>query len=253
MGHVMTYEYPFNETVRSLLRLEYLFRRFEIFANSPEPEHHLTAITLLFELAEVTSRADLKLSVLKELERQKNLLISLRSEKSVNPTLLDQTISEIELSWQNINQIVGKPNAAINESDWLNSVRSRISVPGGTSPVDLPSFYNWQQIPFNTRRDQLIGYTLPFAPWQVACSLYLRLLRQSGESQEALAPNGSYQQMLAGRTYQLIRVDISDQNIIPEISANKHMLWIRFLQVEHNGKPHPLNADLKFNLTLCNL
>lgn len=249
----MTYEYPFNETVRSLLRLEYLFRRFEIFVNSTEPEHHLTAISLLFELAEVTSRADLKLSVLKELERQKNLLIPLRSEKSVNTTILDQTISEIETSWQHINQIVGKPNAAINESDWLNAVRSRISVPGGTSPVDLPSFYNWQQIDFEIRRNQLISYTQPFAPWQIACSLYLRLLRQSGESQEAAAPKGSYQQMLAGRTYQLIRVDINDQNIIPEISANKHMLWIRFLQVEHNGKPHPINADLNFKLTLCNL
>ena len=249
----MTYEYPFNETVRSLLRLEYLFRRFDLFVNSPEPEHHLTAITLLFELAEVTSRADLKLSVLKELERQKNLLVSLRSEKLVNPTLLDQTIAEIEASWQNINQIVGKPNAAILESDWLNSVRSRISVPGGTSPVDLPSFYNWQQVDFETRRNQLISYTTPFITWQVACSLYLRLLRQSGEPQDALAPKGSYQQMLAGRTYQLIRVEIQDQNVIPEISANKHMLWIRFLQVELNGKPHPISADLKFKLTLCNL
>ena len=249
----MTYEYPFNETVRSLLRLEYLFRRFDIFVNSPEPEHHLTAITLLFELAEVTSRADLKLSVLKELERQKNLLISLRSEKSVNPTLLDQTISEIENSWQNINQIVGKPNATILESDWLNAVRSRISVPGGTSPVDLPSFYNWQQIDFETRRNQLINYTSPFITWQVACSLYLRLLRQSGEPHQASAPNGSFQQMLAGRTYQLICVDIQEPNIIPEISANKHMLWIRFLQVEHNAKPQPIANDLNFRLTLCNL
>lgn len=250
----MTYEYPFNETVRSLLRLEYLFRRFELYLNSDEPEHHLTAVTLLFDLAEVTSRADLKLNVLKELERQKNLLFSLRSDSSINQAALDKTIFEIEACWQDVNQIVGKPNTVTNESDWLNSIRSRINVPGGTSPVDLPSFYNWQQLPAEVRKNQLLGYTTALVPWKAACHLFLQILRQAGEPRPMVAPAGSYQQMLSGRTYQLLRVNILDQvDLIPEISANKHMLWIRFLHAEDNGKPRPATMDVRFNLTLCNL
>ena len=249
----MNYEYPFNETVRSLLRLEYLLRRFDIFINSNDPELHLTAITLLFELAEVTSRADLKLNVLKELERQKNLLNSLRADSSINQEMLLQTINDIENCWQDINQIIGKPNAIINESEWLNSIRSRISVPGGTSPIDLPSFYSWQQQPFEARKGQLLSYTQAFTPWRAACSLYLRLLRQAGHPTPMEAVNGSFQMMLAGRTYQLIKVDIKDPKIIPEISANKHMLWIRFLQTESNSKPQVISSNVQFQLTLCNL
>lgn len=249
----MTYEYPFNETVRSLLRLEYLFARFELFLNSNEPEHHLTAITLLFDLAEVTSRADLKLNVLKELERQKNLLCTLRSDASINQIALESTIADIDSCWQDVNQMVGKPNTLINESEWLNIIRSRISIPGGTSPVDLPNFYNWQQLDPELRKTQLKTYTAAFGPWKAACHLFLRLLRQSGDPHEVIAANGSFQQMLSGRTYQLIRVDINESDLIPEISANKHMLWIRFLQTENNGKPHAISSDVQFKLTLCNL
>lgn len=59
--------------------------------------------------------------------------------------------------------------------------------------------------------------------------------------------------MLAGRTYQLIRIDVKESDIIPEISANKHMLWIRFLQNDNNGKPQAIAQDIEFKLTLCNL
>jgi cell division protein ZapD len=249
----MTYEYPFNETVRSLLRLEYLFHRFEIFLNSDEPEHHLTAITLLFDLAEVTSRADLKLSVLKEFDRQKAFLNSLRTTQSINQSRLEKTISDIESSSSELNQLFGKPNVLINESEWLNIIRSRISVPGGTSPVDLPSFYNWQQLNPKLRKQQLMNYTQAFAPWKAACQLFLKLLRDSGESRPTDAKGGSFQQMLAGRTYQLIRIEIEEADVIPEISANKHMLWIRFLLNDNNGKPQPIGKDINFKLTLCNL
>lgn len=248
----MTYEYPFNETVRSLLRLEYLFHRFEIFLKSTEPEHHLTAITLLFDLAEVTSRADLKLSVLREFDRQKTVLNSLRSTETINQSTLESTIASIEASSTELNHIVGKPNALVNESEWLNSIRSRISVPGGTSPVDLPSFYNWQQLDPQVRRQHIESYTQAFGPWKAACDLFLQLLRASGEALSTIATSGSFQQMLAGRTYQLIRVDLNEPGIIPEISANKHMLWIRFLQIDNNFKPQPANRDIEFKLTLCN-
>jgi cell division protein ZapD len=249
----MTYEYPFNETVRSLLRLEYLFHRFEIFLNSDEPEHHLIAITLLFDLAEVTSRADLKLSVLKEFDRQKAFLNSLRTTQSINQSTLEKTIADIETSSSELNQLFGKPNVLINESEWLNMIRSRINVPGGTSPVDLPSFYNWQQLNPQLRKKQLMNYTQAFAPWKTACQLFLKLLRDSGESHPIEAAGGSFQQMLAGRTYQLIRIDIEEWDVIPEISANKHMLWIRFLLNDNNGKPQLIAKDIHFKLTLCNL
>jgi len=250
---LIIYEYPFNETVRSLLRLEYLFRRLDIFLQANDPEFHLTAISLIFEIGDVTSRADLKASLLKELERQKNLLISFRSDAAVDLSTLNNTISEIEECWRSINQLIGKPNTLINESEWLGIIRSRLNVPGGTSPIDIPSFYSWQQLDADVRREQLQSFMPAFSGWRATCQLYLRLLRQSGDSHDFIAENGSFQQMLSGRTYQLSRVEITQNDLIPEISANKHMLWIRFLQNSSNKKPQAITERINFKLMLCNL
>jgi cell division protein ZapD len=250
---VLIYEYPFNETVRSLLRLEYLFGRFSVFMDSDHPEHHLTAISLIFDIGEVTSRADLKSSLLKELERQRVLLTSFRNEASINKEALESTIVEIETCLSTLNNLVGKPNLIMNESEWLSMLRTRLTIPGGTSPIDLPSFYSWQQRSAQDRRAQLMTYTPAFADWKLTCNLYLKLLRQSADFHDVQAENGSYQQMLAGKTYQMIRVRIDQNDLIPEISANKHMLWIRFLQNSITSKPQAISANTPFALTLCNL
>jgi cell division protein ZapD len=59
--------------------------------------------------------------------------------------------------------------------------------------------------------------------------------------------------MLSGKTYQLVRVRIDQNDLIPEISANKHMLWIRFLQNSTTGKPQAFTQSVAFDLNLCNL
>ena len=239
--------------MRSLLRLEYLFKRQEIFMGSDDPEHHLTAISLLFDIGDVTSRADLKSNLLKELERQRVYLSGLRSELGVNTEALESTIAQIEGCLHSINQLVGKPNSLINESEWLSVIRSRLSVPGATSPIDLPSFYCWQQLPAQQRRAQLESYTPAFIEWKVTCHLYLKLLRQSGELKLMSSDNGSFQLSLTGKTYQLVKVGIDNPDLIPEISANKHVLWIRFLQNSTTGKSTPFTGQLDFTLALCNL
>ena len=42
------------------------------------------------------------------------------------------------------------------------------------------------------------------------------------------------------------------QGAIPEISANKYMLWVRFTSQGGDLKPKPLEDDVPFELTLCN-
>ncbi len=57
---MIIYEYPFNELVRNMLRLEYLFDRFNHFARSDDPVLHLNALTTLFELGDISARGDIK-------------------------------------------------------------------------------------------------------------------------------------------------------------------------------------------------
>jgi cell division protein ZapD len=39
---------------------------------------------------------------------------------------------------------------------------------------------------------------------------------------------------------------------IPEISANKYMLWVRFMSQDGDMKPKSFENDVPFALTLCN-
>ena len=71
---MILYEYPFNERIRTYLRLEHLFRRLsELMARDDALDHHY-ALATIFEVMDVGARADLKSDVLKDLEKQKHLL-----------------------------------------------------------------------------------------------------------------------------------------------------------------------------------
>ena len=98
-----------------------------------------------------------------------------------------------------------------------------------------------------------MAWFTPLAPLFDALSLVLRLLRNSGGPVKMIAVAGSYQQMLQGKVYQMLRLSL-DENLgaIPEISANKYMLWVRFTSQGGDLKPKPLEEDVPFELTLCN-
>lgn len=69
---MILYEYPFNERVRTYLRLEQLFRRLlELMGRESALDHHF-ALATMFEIVEIASRTDLKSDVMRDLERQKH-------------------------------------------------------------------------------------------------------------------------------------------------------------------------------------
>ena len=80
---VILYEYPFNERIRTYLRLEQLFRRLgELVLRDAALDHHF-ALATIFEIMDVAARADLKSDVLKDLEKQKAALNSYRGNPSI--------------------------------------------------------------------------------------------------------------------------------------------------------------------------
>ncbi|CAM3671541.1 cell division protein ZapD [Polynucleobacter brandtiae] len=234
-----------------MLRLEYLFARFNHFLKSDDPELHHNAIAMLFDLGDIGSRGDIKSLLLKEFERQKYTLNGLKSSQKVDQEALSQTILDIDKAALDINRSMGKPNAVITESEWLNGIRTRLNIPGGTSPIDLPSYHAWKNSPSNQRREVLEKYVAPLLPWQEACQIFLRLLRQSGEAKNVVAHKGSFQQAPSGKVYQLMRIAVEDDLLFSEISANKYLLSIRFMKTEQDRKPQLVNDDVPFRLTLC--
>jgi cell division protein ZapD len=93
---VITYEYPLNERIRTLLRLEDLFDKTAHFIGSDGAQEHHVALVTLFEILDVASRADLKFDLVQELERQRQILLSFRNNPDISEQALSGALYEIE-------------------------------------------------------------------------------------------------------------------------------------------------------------
>jgi cell division protein ZapD len=246
------YEYPFNERVRTLLRLEDLFDKLQYFCGQTHPYCHHTALLTLFEIVEVTSRSDLKGDLLQELERHKQTLLALRDNPQVAQQALAAILAEIDATQAALNATPGKAGQHLRDNEWLMSVRGRSIIPGGTCAFDLPSYHAWLTRGETARAEDLALWTRPLAPFHAALAIVLRLLREGAQHSDHTAAMGSFQQMLQGRQHGLLQVRVARElGAVPEISANKYMLWIRFVHTDRDLRPRALERDIEFALALC--
>jgi len=250
---VIVYEYPFNERIRTYLRLEHLFRRLgELVLRDSALDHHF-AITTIFEIMDVGARADLKTDILKDLERQKQALNSYRGNPAISEAVLDNVTRQLEAHFSAVNSLSGRAGQALTENDWLMGIRSRVGIPGGTCAFDLPAYYAWQQGLGENRKKDLQHWLVPLTPLANSTEMLLALLRDSGKPQKIMANTGHYQQGLPqGRSFQLLRLSIDPAlGLIPEISGNRLMVSVRLMRLGKDDRLHASAEEAAFDLTLC--
>ena len=251
---MITYEYPLNERIRTLLRLEDLFARIGHFMASDGPYDHHGALLSIFEILEVASRADLKVDLVQELERQRQILLSFRNNPEISEEALSGALYEIEQASAALLAMAGKIGQYLRENEWLMGIRSRAAIPGGACRFDLPAYHYWLNHDIAVRQRDLGNWLGPITPIRDGLLIVLRLLRASGRPEMQLARQGGYQMTMGGRVAQMIRVRIArGVAAVPEISANKYALNIRFMAPEISGRARQSDADVNFELTFCNL
>ena len=250
---MILYEYPFNERVRTYLRIEHLFVRLAELVEREQPLDHHFALATIFEVIDVGARADLKSDVLKDLDKQKHNLDAYRGNPAIEQNVLDDVISQLDNCFLVLNSLPGKAGQALTENDWLMSIRSRIAIPGGTCEFDLPAYYAWQHKASDQRRRDLAQWVATLTPMADSIHLLLKLLRDSGTPQKVIANGGQFQQNLPqGKTFHLLRLLMdSSLELIPEISGNRLMVSIRMMRQGDDDRLHAASEDATFELTLC--
>ena len=252
---MITYEYPFNERIRTLLRLEDLFEKTVYFAQADGQLEHHTALVTLFEILEVAGRADLKMDLIQELERQRQTLLAYRNNPEISEEALSGALYEIEQSSAALLSMTGKMGQYLRENDWLMGIKSRAAIPGGVCEFDLPSYHWWLHRSPGARREAIEGWTKPLVPLRDAAAIVLRLLRSSGQRKKNNAVLGQFQLNLGGTAAQMVRVMVENGTpAIPEVSANKYFLNIRFTKPPTGElKAKCCDVDVPFELIFCNL
>ena len=250
-----SYEFPFNERIRTLLRLEDLFSKVLLNIESDQASHHHNAVVSFFQLLDIIDRSDLKTDLVQDLDRQKMMLTSLLNNPQIAVEILQpilQKILDTSAKLRAINTRVGQP---LRENEWLMSIKQRAIIPGGLCEFDLPSYHYWLDSPASQRQEDLKSWLAHVTPIYEALSIILNIVRGSGTPVQNVAIHGAFQQMLGGgKPAQMLQIKLSDDiHCYPEISANKYAINIRFIEMKRSEKPHPCEVDVPFTLTLGNL
>jgi cell division protein ZapD len=215
-------------------------------------DHHFALITL-FEILEVASRPELKSDVLKDLDRQKQVMNGYRGNPAISEQALDLIVDQLETNFEALNALAGKIGSSLGENDFLNSLKSRVVIPAGTCEFDLPAYHAWQHSDATKRQADLHQWSACFVPISKSIQMLLKMLRDSGSAQKVMATAGQLQQNLPqGRTFQLLRLRIDPSlNLVPEISCNRLLVVIRLMQQQTDGRLVASAEDTAFEMTLC--
>lgn len=253
----LTFEHPLNERMRTFLRTEFLFELAKYrYHNMSSEWDARDCITNIIELYNLIERTEFRSELLKELERNSNNFQRLASTPAVDHRALEKTISNLDAASDAVSQLTSRQGLFPKQSDLLQSIRQRLTVPGGTCSFDLPAFHFWLNLPVKIRQHYINQWIDIFSPLEKALYLVLGLIRQSGYTTKETASAGSFQETLNTQsTPQLLRVIVrSEYTVYPEISANKHRVNIRFLQGNFDVEKNLLaERDIPFELTCCSL
>lgn len=250
----VTYEQPLNERIRTLLRLEFLFRQAATHIYRQSPWDNRAALNTLFDIISVFGRSDLKTEIMKELERQALFLEKLSENPQVDKARLESVLDEMDLL---IDQLYGLKSQDMDarNNEFLGSVKQRYHIAGGTCDFDLPAFHFWLSRPEEQRMLDLQQWLKPFEPIQQSVDLILRLIRDSAQTTQEVAESGFFQKSLdPSSACQMIRVTLpGDTPCFAEISGGKHRFTIRFMQTGFSERPIQSDQDIAFRLTCCML
>ncbi len=248
------YEQPLNEKVRAFLRLEKLFQQYAFHLKHGSDWNNRVAIDSILEILTYTTRSDIKLEVLKELERQHTRLERLSKRPQIDQSQLASVLKNIQERIGELQAISGQLGQQTKNAELLSTIAQKSSVPGSICDFDLPAFKHWLTLPKDKRQEHIEKWYQPFSHLDRAVQLILDVLRHSTEDSDETAQNGFFQKSLdTNQAVQLLRISIPSGAVCyPEISAGKHRFSVRFMKNEDPAqRPEQCQEDVGFKLRMC--
>ena len=253
---MITFEFPLNERIRRLLRIEEIYQKFEHQLKNTHDYFEFSCFNTLFEIVQLVSRSDLKIDFLQELERQEKKQSVLLDHQGLKEGQLDpkEIISMIQVARKKLENIDVKPGFNFNNNLFLEEVKKRISSPGGLLDVDFPNFRNWTiQKTRKSKLEDFKTWAQPLMVFKDAASVILLILRYQCQVESIKAKEGKHQQTIDPlKTFDLIRLELENAlNLYPEISANKYTVNVFFNQLNKELKKEPVKSNLEFKYSIC--
>lgn len=248
------YEQPLNERMRTFLRLEFLYQQM-LYNSELESDWATRAATSsLLEIMAILTRGDVRSDVHKELDHQIESLERFVSQPGVDTRRLDTLLGNLLESRNEVDSAGTQFLQPLKDCEFLNAIKHRSSIPGGSCEFDLPEYNHWLRQPFARRLQDLQGWLGVIRPVCDAVVELLWLIRETAQPLEKTAINGMYQHNMQKHLLcRLLRVTLSeDSPLYPEISASQHRFTVRFLEWSSIGRRAVQTGhDVHFQLSIC--
>ncbi len=248
------YEQPLSERMRTFLRLEFLYQQMLYYGDKEADWATRATVSTLLEILAILSRGDVRSDVLKELDQQLNVLQRFQSQPGVDKGRLDSLVGNLLTSRAEIDKVGSGFLQPIKDSEFLNAIKHRSAIPGGTCEFDLPEYSHWLRQPIARREQDLSQWIGSIRPICDAVSESLWLIRESARPSDKIAVGGMYQHnMQKDANCRLLRVSLAGgSSLFPEISGSQHRFTIRFLDWSTiDSRAEQTTRDVPFQLSIC--
>ncbi|MCK5876294.1 MAG: cell division protein ZapD [Candidatus Marithrix sp.] len=248
------YEQPFNEHIKHLLRLEHLFSGIMYHLKGPSGWDSQAVLIGLNQVLEFIVRFDLGDELSTDLNYYAQALKNWQVTPSVNNERIDNLLVQTTTLLKQLTKLDNETIHSLSKNYFLNMLRQRTAIIGGTAPCDSPVFYHWLQQNPKARQTILSEWLAPILPLYEATQLVLYLIRNSVSISKQMATSGFYQQVLNNdTTYQLIQVVMLPEHpCYPQINSGKQRFTIRFFEYPQvNQPPVQSQQDINFELRCC--
>lgn len=236
----MVYEFPLSEGVRRLLRAEMLFKQSKAHIEYDNPYSAIAALSALVDLVELVSKNNLKIEMIKQLEKlQFNDQISSEQKIEIKELTQDLVFASV------------KTFDEVKENIFLNVIRQRLKVMGGIASFDLPNLHHWLRFSHELRSEHIERWFLLFEPTEKALAYLLTILRSLKDEEVCQFKQGLFYKTVKWDA-ELVRLDVKDMLIYPEFSGNKQQLSIRLMEQSSPFDPVvQVKKDLEMIVERC--
>jgi cell division protein ZapD len=250
----LVFEQPLNERMRTFLRLDFLYSQ-ALYHNEVASQWGTrAAVSSLIDILAITTRSDVRSDALKELERQLTQLAEFQSKPGVDTNRLKTLVANLtRLRSELLNTGIANLQP-LKESDFLNAIKHRSSIPGGTCEFDLPDYLFWLSQPDEIRVKAFNQWLTVLRPLCDAVSELIWLTRQNGRTRQETAPGGNFTITFDRENpLQLLRIALpASTGLYPEVSGSHHRCNMRFLSWKGVAeRATQADSDVKFLLTCC--
>jgi len=248
------YEQPLNERMRTFLRLEFLYQQLCFHLEQPDAWCTRAAVSALLEILAITARGDVRSDALKELERHMSVIHEYQARPGADPDRVHSIVANLAKLRTDLNSAGVAQMQRLRDSEFLNAIKHRSAIPGGTCEFDLPDYAHWLSLPFGARIATLNDWVAIVRPLCDAVVELLWLTRQNTHPRRETATAGVFQLPLDKHMQcQLLRIALpAESNLFPEISGSHHRCTIRFLKwTAVESRAVQTEEDVSFLLTTC--